>query len=191
MQTRELLLHICCAPCSIYSWEALKKKGFKPYGVFFNPNIHPYREFSRRIEALRSLTRQEGREVIIDESYRLEDFLRLVVHHEEQRCQLCYRLRLEETARQAAEKGIECFSTTLLLSPYQKHELLKNTGEEIARERGLQFVYEDLRSGFRQSIRMAREKGLYLQGYCGCIYSEKERYGKKITENRKKIEENN
>ncbi len=171
-----LLLHICCAPCSLYSWQAFEEKGHNLCGFFFNPNIHPYREFKKRKETLRSLSEQEGKKLIIDERYLLDDYLRAVVHHEEQRCELCYRMRLEETARKAKEEGMEGISTTLLISPYQKHGLLREIGERIAAEHGLKFVYEDLRPGFRTSMRLATEKGLYKQGYCGCIYSEKERY---------------
>lgn len=175
----DLLLHICCAPCSLYSWQALQKKGYNIYGYFFNPNIHPYQEFSKRKEALRLLAQQEGKPILIDERYLLEDYLQRVAdvaHYAEKRCPLCYQIRLEETARQAGEKGLKGFSTTLLISPYQKHQLLRDVGEKIAQKYGLQFVYEDLRPGFRESMRLAREKGLYRQGYCGCIYSEKERY---------------
>lgn len=176
MKTKDLLLHVCCGPCSIYSWQELEKDGFNLRGYFFNPNIHPYREFIRRLEALRSLASQEGREIIIDQGYPMEEYLRMVVNHEEERCPLCYRMRLEETARKAREQGIENISTTLLISPYQKHDLLKDLGEKIAEEYGLHFVYKDLRPGFRESMARARQKGLYMQGYCGCIYSEKERY---------------
>lgn len=175
----DLLLHICCAPCSIYSWQALQDQGYNVYGYFFNPNIHPYKEFSQRMETLRLFAQQEGKTVYIDERYLLEDYLRrvaAVAHDAEKRCPRCYQIRLEETARQAREKGLKKISTTLLISPYQKHELLREVGEKIAREHGLQFVYADLRPGFRESMRLAREKGLYRQGYCGCVYSEKERY---------------
>lgn len=175
----DLLLHICCAPCSLFSWQALQEKGYNIYGYFFNPNIHPYMEFSKRKEALRLLAQQEGKTIFIDERYLLEDYLRQVAevaHDVEKRCPLCYQIRLEETARQASEKGLKSISTTLLISPYQKHELLRDVGEKIAQKYGLQFVYEDLRPGFRESMRLAREKDLYRQGYCGCIYSEKERY---------------
>lgn len=174
----DILLHICCAPCSLYSWQALEAKGHNIEGFFYNPNIHPYREFEKRKEALRSLAEWEDRSIFIDERYLLNDYLRQVVNREEMRCELCYAMRLEETARQAKEKGIEGFSTTLLISPYQQHELLRETGGRIAEEYGLKFVYEDMRPGFRESMGLAREKGLYMQGYCGCIYSERDRYEK-------------
>ena len=178
MEKNELLLHICCGPCSIYSWSRLEKNNYRVTGYFFNPNIHPYKEFVRRRDALLLWAREDDREIIIDERYLLEDYLRMVSNHEQERCPLCYRMRLEETALKAKEKGIENISTTLLISPYQKHELLREMGETIAGEHGLHFVYEDFRPGFRESMRLAREKGLYMQGYCGCIYSEKERYYK-------------
>ncbi|NLJ55764.1 MAG: epoxyqueuosine reductase QueH [Firmicutes bacterium] len=175
----DLLLHTCCAPCSLFSWQAFQEKGYNVYGYFFNPNIHPYKEFSKRMETLRAWAAQEGHKVFIDERYLLEDYLQQVAAvacAAEKRCPICYRIRLEETARQARAKGLKNISTTLLISPYQKHELLRKMGAEIAQAHGVQFVYADLRPGFRESMNQAREKNLYRQGYCGCIYSEKERY---------------
>ncbi|MEW5921963.1 MAG: epoxyqueuosine reductase QueH [Bacillota bacterium] len=172
----DLLLHICCAPCSIFSWEYFSGLGYSPRGYFFNPNIHPYREFVRRMETLRDFGRRENRPVIFNEDYLLEDFLSMAIDHESNRCHNCYRMRLLETARKAREAGIGHFSTTLLISPYQKHVLLKSVGEEAAQRHGVNFVYADLRSGFRESMEQARKKEIYRQGYCGCIFSEKERY---------------
>jgi predicted adenine nucleotide alpha hydrolase (AANH) superfamily ATPase len=171
-----LLLHICCAPCSIYSWEYFSASGYNVQGYFFNPNIHPYREFARRLENVRTLGQTENLPILFNESYPMEDFLRLAIDAEAQRCRICYEMRLEETARYAAEAGITNISTTLLLSPYQKHGLLKSAGEKAAASAGVNFIYADLRSGFAQSMREAKAKELYRQGYCGCIFSEKERY---------------
>ena len=182
----DLLLHICCAPCSIVSWEYFSSLGYLPRGYFFNPNIHPYKEFSRRLETLRAFSRAEARPVIYDEEYRLEEFIRMAVDSKDKRCQLCYALRLRETARYARKAGIEYISTTLLLSPYQKHEALKNEGEEAARRYGVKFVYADLRPFFRESMQKARQKELYRQGYCGCIYSEKERYYRPLADGNRK-----
>lgn len=172
----DLLLHICCGPCSIASWKAFEEGGYRVRGFFFNPNIHPYREFEKRKKTLHRLAEEEGRDLLWDDRYLLEEFLRAVASCEEERCLTCYRMRLGETARRAAAEGIRCFSTTLLISPYQQHERVKETGEELAREHGLEFVYHDLRPLFRQSMDEARQRGLYRQGYCGCIYSEKDRY---------------
>ncbi|NMB41011.1 MAG: epoxyqueuosine reductase QueH [Firmicutes bacterium] len=186
MKKNNLLLHVCCGPCSIYSWNKLEDNNYQVRGYFFNPNIHPYKEFARRLDALRLLAKQENRDIIVDERYLLEEHLRMVANRENERCPLCYRMRLEETARKAVDEGIDNISTTLLISPYQKHELLKKMGEEIAEKHGLHFVYEDFRVGFRESMRQAREKGLYMQGYCGCIYSEKDRYYKDKTRTKHK-----
>ncbi len=174
----DLLLHICCAPCSIASWKTFAEMGYRVRGFFYNPNIHPYREFEKRAKTLWRLAEEEDKTVIRDESYPLEEFLRAVSHREKEgeRCEVCYRMRLGETARRAAEEGFGCFSTTLLISPYQQHERVREIGQTIAREHGLEFVYADLRPRFRESMEQARQKGLYRQGYCGCIYSEKERY---------------
>lgn len=174
----DLLLHICCAPCSTYSVESFKKCAYKVRGFFFNPNIHPYREFKKRKETLAAYARETNLEVIFDDRYLLEDFLRQVVNREEDRCRYCYAMRLREAARVAKEHKIENFSTTLLISPYQKHDLIREIGERIGREEGVDFIYQDLRKGYRESVKMSRELGLYRQPYCGCIYSEKERYYK-------------
>ena len=176
---KPILLHICCAPCSIASLKVFKENGFELFGFFFNPNIHPYREFVRRKETLHRFLEEEKIPFFIEDDYLLEDFLRMVVNREKERCTYCYRLRLDAAARFAAEKGLNCFSTTLLISPYQKHEKIKEIGEEMAAKYGISFTYRDLRHFFRESMRMARERGMYMQGYCGCIFSEKERYEKK------------
>ncbi len=182
---KAMLLHICCAPCSIASLQVFKERGYAPQGYFFNPNIHPFREFARRKETLRQYLREVKTPLFVEEEYQLEDFLRLVVNRENERCTHCYRLRLEATARLAGEKGIDSFSTTLLISPYQKHEQIREIGEDLAEKYGVRFLYEDLRPVFRESMRLAREKELYLQGYCGCIYSEKERYDKRARKKRR------
>ena len=96
------------------------------------------------------------------------------------RCGKCYGLRLEQTARYAALHGFDSFSSTLFVSPYQNHELLRQTAEEMARRYGVAFLYRDFRPGFRQGQQEARELGLYMQKYCGCVFSEEERYAKQI-----------
>lgn len=146
---------------------------------YYNPNIHPFKEFEKRMNALRDYCSQEKINLLIDEEYGLRDFLREVVNKEDQRCGICYRMRLTETARKAVSEGIGYFSTTLLVSPYQNHELLKSIGHEIAEKYNLTFVDQDWRSGFKEAQSQARETGLYMQPYCGCIYSEEERYKNK------------
>jgi predicted adenine nucleotide alpha hydrolase (AANH) superfamily ATPase len=144
--------------------------------LFYNPNIHPYTEYKNRMEALEKYAQIKGTKVIYKD-YDMENYLRGALASAD-RCEFCYSLRLEETAKTARQFGFDAFTTTLLISPYQKHELLAGTGEKIADEYGIKFYYEDFREGYRESRELARALGLYMQKYCGCIFSEKERYYK-------------
>jgi len=173
-----LLLHICCANCGIFPFERIRSNGIEVVGYFFNPNIHPYQEYQKRLEALKQYSERTGLEVIYRDEYLLEEFLRNVSSQPDRRCAYCYSLRLEATARVAKEKGFDQFSTTLLQSSHQDHQLIKETGERIARENGIPFYYEDFRPGWRRGFEVSKEMGLYRQQYCGCIYSEKERFAK-------------
>lgn len=174
---KELLLHTCCGPCATYSSQYFLEEGWSPALYFYNPNIHPYQEYKSRLEGFRRLAEIRNLTIWVEESgYELESFLTGVVPDLPNRCTFCYRTRLERTASKARELNIPFFSTTLLISPYQNREMICQIGHSIAVEKGLTFVDVDLRPGFRQSQSMAREMGLYLQKYCGCIFSEKERY---------------
>ena len=173
----KLLLHTCCAPCSVYCIKSLRKEGIEPVVYWFNPNIHPYVEYKTRRDTLKEYTASIGVQAIFDENYGLKDFCKNVINDLENRCvKYCYRVRLEQTAKYAKENGYDTFSTTLLISPYQNHEALKKIGEEMAEKYGLIFLYRDFRPGFRQGQAEARELGLYMQKYCGCIFSEESRY---------------
>lgn len=176
----KIFLHICCGPCAIYPLTQLQNKGLEVHGYFYNPNIHPYREFKKRIEGLEQLAQIVHLEVDIEREYGLTEYLRKVVFHEQERCPLCYAMRLETVARQAKERGDDAFSTTLLYSKYQDHEGIRQIGEELAAKYQLQFYYQDFREGWQQGIDGAIEMNLYRQPYCGCIYSEHERYAKKV-----------
>ena len=120
--------------------------------------------------------------MIYRDEYLLEDFLRNVSHRVEERCGYCYSVRLEATAREAKKNHFDQFSTTLLQSTHQNHSLIRETGERIAREVGISFYYEDFRQGWRKGMEVSKAMGLYRQQYCGCIYSEKERYVKQKKE---------
>jgi hypothetical protein len=170
----KVLLHTCCAPCLIYPLEKLKEEGFSVTGFFYNPNIHPLAEYTRRKEALSALAPEL--EIIYPE-YSPREFFNAVNLKEEvlQRCALCWGLRLKKTAQTAKEKGFEYFTTTLLVSPYQDQELLKKIGNDAARDEGVKFYYADFRPGFRKAHDEAKAKGVYCQRYCGCLYSEIER----------------
>jgi predicted adenine nucleotide alpha hydrolase (AANH) superfamily ATPase len=154
----------------------MKEKGDEVVGYFFNPNIHPYQEYQKRLDALRQYSEKAGLKVICRDEYLLEEFLRNVSHRVEERCQYCYSIRLGATAREAKKNALDGFSTTLLQSAHQNHALIRDTGERIAQEIGIPFYYEDFRQGWKRGVEASKSMGLYRQQYCGCIYSEKERF---------------
>ena len=169
----KLLMHTCCAPCSVYCIDELRSENIEPTVYWFNPNIHPYMEYKARRDTLKEYTKLIGVQAIFEENYGLREFCKNVVDDLENRCvKYCYRVRLEQTAKYAKENGYDTFSTTLLISPYQNHEALKQIGEEMAQKYDITFLYRDFRPGFREGQAKARELGLYMQKYCGCVFSE-------------------
>ncbi len=181
----KILMHLCCGPCTAYPLAVLRDQGHDVSGYFYNPNIHPFREFARRLAALKELAAGTGLGVAYVEEYGLTEYLRQVVHHEEKRCLLCYEMRLTAAARHARETGADAFTSSLLYSKYQQHALIRSAGERLAAEYGVAFYYQDFRIGWQQGIDMAVAMGLYRQPYCGCIYSERERYDPKLKKKRK------
>lgn len=171
-----LLLHICCAPCSIYPLRVLREQAWEVQGYFFNPNIHPYQEYTRRLTTLQDYAAQIGLPLLVAAGYELEEFLRRVVYRERDRCRFCYAWRLEQAARVAKEMGATAYTSTLLYSRFQRHDLIRDLGLQIGREAGVDFYYEDFRAGWREGVDTSKKLGMYRQQYCGCIYSEKERY---------------
>lgn len=176
----KLLLHVCCAPCSTYTLANLREKNIDVSGYFYNPNIHPYREFRKRLAALRDFSKEKNFEIKLDTDYGLIEYLQRVVFHEKKRCQICYSMRLEKTAQEALKQGSDSFSTTLLYSQYQNHAAITATGHRMAEKYGVEFYYDDFRAGWQEGIDRAVAMNLYRQPYCGCIYSEQERYDKKL-----------
>lgn len=177
----KLLMHTCCAPCSIYCIDSLRAENIEPTLFWYNPNIHPYTEYKARRDCLKEYARSVGAELIVDEDYGLDEFCQNVVSDIKNRCvNYCYKKRITEVVRYAAKHGYDTFTTTLLVSPYQKHEELKQVCEELARLSGVNFLYRDFRVGFREGQAKARAAGLYMQKYCGCIFSEEDRYRKQI-----------
>jgi predicted adenine nucleotide alpha hydrolase (AANH) superfamily ATPase len=174
----KILLHICCAPCTIYPLRILRGEGMTLKGLFFNPNIHPYLEYKKRLDTVREYTTREGLEVAVAEGYPIEDFLQKTSTMGRDRCRHCYEVRLRYTAEQARKGLFDAFTTTLLYSRFQKHDLIRTTGECIAQEFDIPFFYNDFRAGWEEGIRLSKDKGLYRQKYCGCIFSEKERFFK-------------
>jgi predicted adenine nucleotide alpha hydrolase (AANH) superfamily ATPase len=174
----KVLLHVCCANCAIYPIKIIKEKGLDVMGFFYRHNIHPYTECLRRQEALQTYAEKIDLKVIYQEGYDLEGFIQNVVFRESERCNYCYHDRLRSTALLAKRGKFDYFSTTLLYSKHQNHELIRSMGESIGKSVGIKFLYQDFREGWKEGIECSKNMGLYRQQYCGCIYSEKERYFK-------------
>jgi len=174
----KVLLHICCAPCACYPIKVLKEKGYSIVGLWYNPNIHPCTEFAKRMETVKKLEKIEGIKVIYFDSYEPEKWLRAVIFREEKpiRCQICYSLRLEMAASVAKRGKFDAFTSTLFYSKYQSRELMVPIAENAAKKFGVKFLNIDFREGWKEGIDLSKEYKLYRQQYCGCIYSEKERY---------------
>jgi hypothetical protein len=168
----KLLLHTCCAPCLIYPLQSLSAKGFEVTAYYYNPNIYPAQEYEKRKDAVLKYSETEKVRAIFP-GYRSEEFFAKVSNDcpRPQRCLLCWQMRLEETARYAKETGFETFSSTLLVSPHQDQEALKNIGKKIEKESGIKFHYEDFRVGYRQAHTEAKARGIYCQKFCGCEVS--------------------
>jgi Uncharacterized protein conserved in bacteria len=180
-----ILLHVCCGPCMVYPLRRLREQGYETTGFFFNPNIHPYREFRHRLDTVRQFAGAAGCPMEIDDQYGLTEYLRRVVFHEADRCARCYDLRLTAAAARAAADGFDAFSSTLLYSKYQNHRLLNMLGEQSAHAHGIRWHYEDFRTGWQEGIDESIRLGLYRQPYCGCIYSEQERYDKQMSKQKR------
>ncbi|MBD5149601.1 MAG: epoxyqueuosine reductase QueH [Oscillibacter sp.] len=182
-----LLLHTCCAPCGVYCVDSLRAEGIEPVSFWYNPNIHPYQEYKARRDTLIDYAASINLELIVHDDYGLRDFVRAVAADIGHRCSHCYTCRLEETVRYAAENSFTHFSTTLLVSPYQDHDGICRAAEELSKQYGVEFLYRDFRPGFRQGQAKARELGLYMQKYCGCVFSEEDRYAKQIARDKAKF----
>lgn len=171
----KLLMHMCCGPCAVYPYDALKDE-YEITGLFYNPNIHPYTEYKKRMDTALEFSESSGFKTIVIDEYKLDEFLRNAAFRENQRCMMCYADRLERAASVARKGGFDAFTSTLLVSPFQKHDLIKQIGEEAGQKYGVEFLYRDFRPGFKEGVEKSKAMGLYRQPYCGCIYSERDRY---------------
>lgn len=182
-----LLLHTCCAPCSVYCIKTLREEGIEPTLFWYNPNIHPYSEYKARRDCLKNYAESKKVKLILEDAYGLDDFVCGVLENangknpkdfEEamlMRCQnYCYPKRLRKVFEYAKEHGYDTVSTTLLYSIYQQHDIIKDLMESLSREFGIDFLYRDFREGWREGQDEARKVGLYMQKYCGCVFSEEE-----------------
>jgi len=163
----------------VHPFEELARSGHEPTGFWYNPNIHPYKEYRQRLDALRKFEKTSGLSIVYVDSYDLEEHLKRVMTDLERRCWHCFDLRLSKTAEYARDNGFDAFTTTLLVSPYQNHEFIMDVGNKLEQKYGVRFYGVDFSPGFRGGKQKAYGMGLYMQKYCGCIFSERERYEKK------------
>ena len=170
------LLHVCCAPCANQCVEALRQEDVEVTAFWYNPNIHPFTEYRSRRNCLREYAEKVDLPLLEKNDYALRPFVREVAEDIAHRCVKCYEMRLFETARQAKEGGFDSFTSSLFISPYQNHELMRQVAERAARTYGVEFLYRDFRPYFRAGQEKAREMEMYIQKYCGCVFSEEERY---------------
>ncbi len=179
----KLLVHACCAPCLVAVYEDIEKNNEK-YNIsnisdmdiiWYNINIHPKEEYELRKETLKEYLKMNNKEGIFLDEYNLLDWAKHAVNHKEEgysmRCEYCYTSRLEKVFAYAKENGYTAVTTTLLISPYQKHDAICSVCEKLTAKYGVKFAYEDFRPMFWDGQHRAKELGLYRQKYCGCIFS--------------------
>lgn len=173
----KIILHACCAICSGYPVSYLKDAGYNVLVYFYNPNIYPELEYEKRLEAQKTLCRHFDVE-LIEGTYDTESFYSCAKGLENEpekgkRCVECFKLRLENTARLCVEKGIQTFTTSIVISPHKNFQLLSGLGKEIAEKYNLKYLDIDFKKkdGFLKTNKISRELSLYRQNYCGCKFS--------------------
>lgn len=177
------MLHVCCAPCAIHPLKILHdQEGSRVVSYFSNFNIHPLSEFLARLQSFEKLSDEWGLESVVDYEYGLEKFLDAVGERRQApgRCAACYSVRMNDAAQKAKELACDAFTTTLLVSPHQPQDLIRDAAEAAERAHGVEFAYRDFRPGFGEIRSAAGSLGLYMQKYCGCIFSERERFEGKL-----------
>lgn len=171
-----LLLHVCCAHCAAYPVNHWRSQGHEVAALWYNPNIHPFQEYVQRLGAVRSLAESQQFPLIVSETYDSVRYFQAVRKGKPPRCRHCFSLRLARTARIAGENRFDAFTTTLLISHQQKHGLVKEAGLLAGESAGVRFVYQDLRKRYSDSRHITKPMAIYRQEYCGCCFSEMERY---------------
>lgn len=188
----KLLLHVCCAPCSSYVLEYLSSY-FDITLFFYNPNITSEKEYNYRIDEAKRLISEmplAGKTEFVAGRYDTSEFFAVAKGFEKEpeggeRCFRCYELRLGETAEYAALNGFDYFTTSLSISPYKNAAKLNSIGRDLSEKCGVKYLYSDFKkkNGYKRSIELSAEYGLYRQDFCGCIYSEAEMKRRKSDEN--------
>ena len=179
----KLLVHACCGPCLVGVYEDIEKNtadynidGIQDLDViWYNINIHPKAEYEKRKETLKEFLSIKDKEGIFLDEYNLLGWAKKAVNYEQEgyalRCEYCYNSRLEKVFAYAKENGYTAVTTTLLISPYQKHDIICKVCEKLAKKYDVKFMYKDFRPMFWEGQHRAKELGLYRQKYCGCIFS--------------------
>lgn len=179
-----ILLHVCCGPCAIVPVLRLRAQALAVTAFFMNPNIHPLSEYLRRREAMVQVAEKLDIPVLwADQSWNIQLWLRDVAGTQDnppERCTYCYSTRLAATCQAAQDHNFAAFSTSLLYSKYQAHEAIWKQGQDLAEKSGKNFLYQDFRTGWQEGIDSAKAWNIYRQAYCGCVYSEAERYKKAL-----------
>lgn len=184
-----LLLHTCCAPCSVYCIKKLRQENIEPTLYWFNPNIHPYAEYKARRDCLRDYAKIAKVELKEEDAYGLDEFICHTHDKISTRCtDYCYPTRLRRACAFAKQNGFTAISTTLLYSIYQKHDYICELLDGLAKEYDLKFIYYDFREGWHEGQTEVRRLNLYMQKYCGCVFSEEESMlGRELTKKMKKL----
>ena len=181
MGSKRILLHACCGPCSITTVDILRDQGFEVSAFYYNPNIHPLKEYVRRRDTFLEVAEKMNLKVIGSTiEYDSQKWFRNAAFREENRCFHCYADRLERTLSIAKRGGFDFFTTTLLYSKFQKHDVIATLGRDMAGAGACGFYYYDFREGWKEGIERSKELGIYRQQYCGCLFSENERYAKDL-----------
>ncbi len=170
----KIILHICCGVCAAAVVERLTREGHQVIGFFYNPNIHPPQEYTKRLEAARRVAKKLSFPLRVAPYKPSEWFDKAGSLKEEpeggKRCKICFRLRLEKTYLYTLDAGGDAFTTTLTVSPHKSASVINALGKEIGGEKFLERDFKK-KDGFKRSIELAKKWGLYQQNYCGCIYS--------------------
>lgn len=171
-----MLLHTCCGPCASVVAPYFREQGLEPVLFYYNSNIHPLAEYEKRRQGVLILGQTQQFAVLLSDDYNPFPFLQHALQLPKERCNYCYADRLQKTALEAKQMGIQQFSTTLLVSPFQDRERILEIGMKIASQHGLEFLAPDLRPLYPATKTNALSLGLYRQNYCGCLLSEYERH---------------
>jgi len=175
---KKILLNVCCAPDATHSIEKLRQDGYEPVCFFYNPNIHPKAEYEKRLEALKQLVKHNNAKLAPDIAYDPRAWFAAAKKFKDEpergrRCEVCFEMRMDMSARQAKENGFEIFATTLTISPKKDAALINTKGREASQKYGVNYMDTDFKKqdGYKKSVELTKKFGLYRQDYCGCSYS--------------------